>query len=179
MELAYAWSRSCWYFSPKHAGRIPGHHRSGRHIFRHHAARAHDRSLPNRHAAQNRRPRPNRSSFFDRRRDTLPVSLSLQATPLLRRTRKTIVDERYAVANKHLVLERHAFAEKAVTRDLAAAANPRAFLNFNKSAHLRVVSDFTTVKIGKRENLDPLAKLHIRCNTSIRSEERRVGIDGR
>jgi hypothetical protein len=53
------------------------------------------------------------------------------------------------VADKHIVFNRDAFADKSVTGDLAILSDRRVFLYFNKRSDFRVVSNFAPVQIDK------------------------------
>src|SRR3979411_357735 len=44
-------------------------------------------------------------------------------------------------------------------------ANSSPFLDFDERPDLYVIADLAAVQIRKRENLDPLAKFHVRCDS--------------
>jgi len=71
------------------------------------------------------------------------------------------------VPDEYLIFERHTFTDETVARDFAAVSHARPFLNFYKCANLYIVSDLATIQIRKREDVDPLAKLHVRRNPLI------------
>jgi len=48
-----------------------------------------------------------------------------------------------------------------MTRDLAPAADLGAFLDFNKGAHLRLITDLATVKVDEAEDPDPLPEFDV------------------
>jgi len=71
------------------------------------------------------------------------------------------------VPNEDLIFKGDAFTDETVARDFAAIAHARVFLNFDKSANLYIVADLAAIQIRKRENLDALAKLHVRRDSLI------------
>ena len=112
-------------------------------------ARTDDCAFPNRDAAKNRGATPNtRPTFHDRWHDR-PVSLSLQCAALRCRARVFVIDKSDPMTNEHLVLDVDAFANEAMTRDLAIAADSRALLNLDERTDLRVVADFAAVKVDE------------------------------
>ena len=84
------------------------------------------------------------------------------AAGAIRRPGITVVDERHIVADEHLVLDRHSFANEGVAGDLAAVANPGALLNFHKGPDLHFVANFAAVEIGETIDAHPFAEFHIR-----------------
>jgi len=57
------------------------------------------------------------------------------------------------------------FANEVDEREsFAAMANP-SLLDFDERPDLYVIADLAAVQICKRENLDPLAKFHVRCDS--------------
>ena len=55
-----------------------------------------------------------------------------------------IIDERDVMANKHVILKAHPFADKRVARDLAVCTDERVLLDFYKGADLGCSARFHT-----------------------------------
>ena len=106
--------------------RVPGHDRPRGDVLRHHAARAHDRLLPHRHAGEDRRARADGGALLDERRDADPVRLRLKPAPLDRGPGVHVVDEGDVVADEDVVLDRHPLADEGVAGDLAVLPDLRA-----------------------------------------------------
>src|SRR3990172_6752447 len=92
-------------------------------------ARPDDRILSDGHAAENGCAGTDRGTLLDNRPLDFPVFLRLKLTVQRGRTRVRIVDEGYAVTDKNVVFDGHAFAHEGVTRNLAAAADRGVLLN--------------------------------------------------
>src|ERR1700693_4387359 len=120
--------------------------------------------LSNHDIAKQSHSRTNRSAFLHYRPIDLPILFGLQ--PALRRScaRVGIVNESYAVTNKHVVLDRDAFANEAMAGDLAILSDSRILLNLNKSPNFRVVTDFATIKIDELRQFDVLTKFDVGGN---------------
>jgi hypothetical protein len=147
--------------TPQHSRRVSGDNSASGNILSHNATGTHGRAFANLHAAQDRCVRANRGPPPDNRWHAIPIGFRLRLPGGRRRPRKTIVDENDTVANKHFVLQRHAFTDESVTGNFATIANPGPFLNLHKSANLHIVANLAAVKICERENPDPLAKLYV------------------
>src|SRR5204863_2879452 len=140
-------------------------------VARHDAARGHilgddaaspdDGSLANLDATQNRGARANRRSFPHDRRHDVPVVPGLQFPPLVHRSRISIVDERHAMSDKHLILDLDPFADEGVAGNFHPAPHRGAALNLDKRAYFRLVPDLAAVEVDELENLDVAAKLDV------------------
>src|SRR5581483_3054537 len=95
------------------------------------------------------------------------VGLGLQIPGLGGRARIRIVDERDAVADEHVVANRHAFANECVARNLAALAHGRVLLDFHERADLGLVSDLTTVEVDESGEPYVFPQLHVRGNGEV------------
>src|SRR5207249_141411 len=62
---------------------------------------------------------------------------------------------------EHLVLDRHALADKRMALNLAAGADPRAALDLDERPDPTVVADRAAVQIGERANVDAFAELDV------------------
>src|SRR5207249_1602197 len=65
------------------------------------------------------------------------------------------------MSNEDLLLQRHSFANKTVTGNLAAMPDLGALLNFNERADPHVVANLAAVQIGEAINTHPLAQLYV------------------
>ena len=81
-----------------------------------------------------------------------------------------VVYETDAVADENVVADRHALANEAMRRDLAAAPDNGAALNFDEGADLGVVADATVVEIHEIEPTYVLTDTHISDNVAFRDE---------
>ena len=109
------------------------------------AACADNGVLADHHIGQNGRARADRGAGLDTRRLHFPVALGLEIAGFGGRARIGIVDERDAVADKHVILDRHAFADEGVARDLAAPSDRRVLLNFDERTDFCFIADFAAV----------------------------------
>jgi hypothetical protein len=66
------------------------------------------------------------------------------------------------VADENIVLDRDAFTNEGVARDLATLANGSVLLDLDKGTNLRFITDFASVKIDELGQLDVSAQLHVR-----------------
>ena len=78
------------------------------------------------------------------------------------RARIGIVHECHAMTNEDVVLNRDAFADERMARDLAAPPDTRILLNLDEGADLGFVADLAAVKIDELRKFDGLAELYIR-----------------
>src|SRR5204862_1469828 len=104
----------------------------GWHIFRENASGTDNRKLADGDAAKNRRSRADRRAAFDVDRLTLPFAVTFGHAFIICRAWVTVVDERDAVSDEHLVVDCDSFANEGVARDFAAVANLRALLDFDE-----------------------------------------------
>src|SRR6266404_927240 len=122
-ETGFSW---CWSWNlflllwneTQKLGGIPGDNRICQHILRHDAARTDDSVFADRDIAENGRTRSYRSAFFHKRLLNLPVRFGLQRSAG-GCARIRIVDKCHAMADKDVVFDVYAFANKSVARDLA------------------------------------------------------------
>jgi len=76
---------------------------------------------------------------------------------------KAIVDENYSMAHEYFLFIVTPSQMKLWLEILLPVADPRPFLDFYESPNLHVIADLAAIEICERENLDPLAKLHVRA----------------
>src|SRR5437899_3972647 len=69
------------------------------------------------------------------------------------------------MADEDFLLQCHAFTDKAVAGNLAAAPDFRALLNFHERANLYLVADLTAIKVGEPIKPHALAQLYVRCDS--------------
>jgi hypothetical protein len=72
------------------------------------------------------------------------------------------------MSDEYLVFDRDSFANERMARDFATTAHASALLDFDERPNLGVIANFAAVEIREREDLDPLAKLHVRRNALIK-----------
>ncbi len=122
-----------------YAGGIAGDDRARWHVARHDAARADNRAFADGDAAEQHCAGANRGAAADDGRLAFPVGFRLKLTGC-GRARETVVDEGDVVTNEYFVLNRDAFADEGVARDLAPATDLRALLDFDERAHFGTVA---------------------------------------
>ena len=76
------------------------------------------------------------------------------------------------MAHEYVVFDGDAFADERMTRDFAALADRRVFLDLDKGADLGFIADFAAVKIDELGELHIFPKLHIRRDAYMRVHER-------
>src|SRR5690242_16161631 len=116
-----------------------GQNRIFRHIPRHDGAGADQRACADRHAAHDHRPRSDRSAFLHDRRS--------RSAPHVGCTRFEVVDEHHAMTDEDVVLERHAFAQEAVRRNLAASPDAYIPLYLSEGSDARLRTYYASVQI--------------------------------
>ncbi len=126
-----------------------------------HGAGAYDGVFADSHAAQDRDATADAGSALNQRLPDLPVSFCLQRSLRSGGTGILIVNKDNAVADEDLIFNGHAFADKAVTRDFAVAADGHAFLDFDERADFGSVTDLATVKIYEVVDGYVLAKFDV------------------
>ena len=94
-------------------------------------------------------PGADRCSLLDYRSLDLPVGFGLQLPVGGRGPRIAVVDEHHAVADEDVVLNRDAFADERMARDLAALADAGVLLDLDEGADLRFVADLATVQVDE------------------------------
>lgn len=72
------------------------------------------------------------------------------------------------MADEDSVFDRNPFTDEGVTRNLTPFTNGNAFLDFDKGANPRFITDFAAIKIDERMNSYLPAELHIRCDQLMR-----------
>jgi hypothetical protein len=75
-----------------------------------------------------------------------------------------VVGEDNIVPDENFVFERHAFANKGMTRDFTTVPDFCALLDLDKCADLYVVSNFTTIQVDKPVEAYVLTQSDIRSN---------------
>ena len=73
-----------------------------------------------------------------------------------------VVDKYDAVPDEDFVLDRHAFANKGVTGNLAVSSYEDAFLDFHERADFGVIANLTTVEIDEVIDDYALTELDVR-----------------
>ena len=63
------------------------------------------------------------------------------------------------MANEHVIVDAHAFADKRVARDLAVRTDDGVLLDFDKGANLGVGADLTPVKVDEAREFDTVGEL--------------------
>jgi hypothetical protein len=91
----------------------------------------------------------------------MPVLFCLQLAGASRGARIAIVNERDPMSNEDVVFDRHALANKCVARNLAAVTDLRILLDLYESADLRLIADFTAIKIDELREHYVLAQLDV------------------
>lgn len=145
--------------------RNAGNDRIGWNIFRNNAPRANNGILANRHPAQDCRTRSYGCPLLHNGRDYMPICFCLHRAIGGRRTGHFIVDEGNVVSDKHIVLDRHPFTYECMRGNFAVLPDLDAFLDFNESAYLRVVVNFTSIHVDEIEDADSFTKFYIGGNT--------------
>src|SRR5207249_7253915 len=144
--------------------RIPSHNRIVGHVAGHDAAGPDDGILTDDHVREDRRPGPDRRAFPHQRCLNLPVLPGLELPRRSRRPWIGVVDEGDAVANEDVVLDRHAFTDEGVARNLAPPADLRILLDLDEGPDLRFVADLAAVQVDELRELDVLPQLDVGRN---------------
>src|SRR5262245_2524652 len=147
---------------PQHARRVAGDDRPGGHVSGDYAAGPDDRVLANLDSAEDRRAGADSGAAAHDRRHHGPVAVALELAALVHGAREAIVDEHHAVSNEDVILDLDTFADEGMARNLDAAANLRALLDFDECTDARFVADLTAVQVDELVDLDVLAKLDVR-----------------
>src|SRR2546428_1132789 len=147
--------------------RIPSHDRIVRHVAGHDAAGPDDGILPDDHVREDCRPGPDRRASPHQRGLDLPVLLALEFPRRSRRPWIGVVDEGDAVADEDVILDRHAFTDEGVARNLAAPADLRILLDLDERPDLRFVADLAAVQVDELRELDVLPQLDVGRNTEV------------
>src|SRR5207245_3052258 len=78
-----------------------------------------------------------------------------------------VVDEGDAVADEDVVLDRHAFTDESVTRNLAPPADLRILLDLDERPDLRFIADLAAVQVDELRELDVPPELDVGRNTEV------------
>jgi len=135
------------------------------HIVGDYGPRSNHRALADCDPAEYNRTASDGCAAFYASTDYLPVVFILQST-FSGCTRIQIVDEHHSVSHEYVIFDRYSFANKSMRRDLAAAADNRVLLNFDKGADLGFIANRTAVEIDqiRLKDLDPLTQYNISCD---------------
>ena len=94
----------------------------------------------------------NGGASLNKRALAIPIGFGFEFSERARCPRIAIIDKRHSVSDEDLGLDRHAFTNEGMTRDLATIANLRAFLDLNERADPCVVANLAAVKIDEGIN---------------------------
>jgi hypothetical protein len=144
--------------------RITYHHRPRRDIFRYHTPGANHGAFTNRNPAKQGDPRTNRGVSFYQSGNTFPISFRLQLAIDIRGPGMEIVGKGDIMTDENFVFERHPLADKGMARNFAAVSDFGALLDFDESADLYVVANFTPIQIDKPMEPNVPTQLDIRSN---------------
>src|SRR5262245_34519840 len=92
----------------------------------------------------------------------MPVRISLHAAIRGCGSWVSIVYKNYMMSHEDIVFDGYPFANKRVTRYLAATTNTYPFLNFDESSNFGAISNLTAIEINEVVNLDVPPKLNVR-----------------
>lgn len=136
-------------------------HRAGRHVAGDDRPRADQRSLADFDPAKDHGAAAQRRSPADESGRDPPVGFGLQR-PVGGRPGIGIVDEEDAVPHEHLVLDRHALAEKRVALDLAPRAHDDVLLDLDEGPDPRLIADPAAVEVNEPVQDDVSPQLDVR-----------------
>src|SRR2546425_6701390 len=153
-----------WRDQAEDPRRVPSHNGIVGHVAGDDAAGPDDGILPDDHVREDCRPGPDRCAFPHQRGLDLPVLLALEFPRRSRRPWIGVVDEGDAVADEDVVLDRHAFTDEGVARNLAPPADLRIFLDLDERPDLRFVADLAAVQVDELRELDVLPQLDVGRN---------------
>ena len=71
------------------------------------------------------------------------------------------------MADEHVILDGHAFADEGVAGDLAPPANAGILLNLDEGADLGFVADLAAIEIDELRKLDVFPELHVGRNAHV------------
>jgi hypothetical protein len=134
---------------PNHFGGYAGYDGIIRNITGYNGSSSNKRMLADADTAEYGCIAPDRGVATDSCRQANPVIRSLQRSIRVYRPRVRVVDEHDAVANEDSVLNRHARAEEAVTRDLAIGTDLHVSLNLHEWPNATAASDAAAIKVYK------------------------------
>src|SRR5579872_5771825 len=149
-------------------GWISGYDAVRRNVLGDYAAGSNDRVFTDCGAAENGCARTDRRAFPDYCTFDFPVRFGLQVAFGGRRAGVGVVDERYSVADKNVVLDDYAFTNECVTGDFAPLADGGVFLDFNEGPDLRFIPNFTSVQVNELGELYIFSKLYVWRDAYVR-----------
>src|SRR5688572_18089481 len=123
LSLFITTSSGCGADRAQHSCRVANYNGVGRDVASDDAPGTDDRALADRHVAKHGGARSDRRALLDHGLFHFPVGGGLQLARGGGGARVRVVDEHHTVADEHLILDGHAFANEGVARDLAAAAD--------------------------------------------------------
>src|SRR3989441_2689849 len=156
---------------PQESRWIAGHDGTSRYVAGDDTAGPDDGILPDDHVREDRCPGPDRRAFPHQRCLDLLVVPGLKSPSRGRRPRVGVVDEGDAVADENVVLNRHAFADEGVARNLTPPAGLRILLDLDERPDLRLVADLAAVQVDELRKFDVLPQLDVGRNA-----ERFIGL---
>jgi hypothetical protein len=151
-----------------YAGRISRHDHARGHVFGNDASGTDRRALSNGDPAQEGCSRADGGPSLDERLDTFPIGLGLKGAVFIRCSRVQVIREHNSVADKDLILDGYAFANKGMARNLAPAANLGSFLNLDEGPYLGVIPDLAAIEVRESEYTDAFPELNVRLDQLIR-----------
>jgi len=114
----------------------------------------------NRDLAQNRGARADDAPFFTNRFLNLPIVLGLQPATRGGGAWVRVINERDAVADKHVIFDIYSFADEGVAGNLAIASNSRVLLDLDECRPILVSSpDLASVQINEWGEFDVLNRV--------------------
>ena len=128
-----------------------------RHVAGHHGSSTDQCAFSDSYSTENDGTAAKRSASLNPRRHHFPVFLGLE-TVIGRRTRIQIVNKDDAVPDEDIILDRDAFADEGVRRDLATPSNSGVFLHLDECSYLAFVADGATLEVDQfwLKDLDPV-----------------------
>lgn len=123
--------------------------------------------LPDRDTAKNRHACSYRGTPLHEGRNDVPVGFRLKLTFPICGSRVLIVDKGDIVANKYIIFDGNAFADKGMTGDLDISSDPGIFLNLDECPNLGIVPNFTSIEVDEGEDLDIIAEFDVRRDALI------------
>src|SRR5688572_5867660 len=126
-----------------------GDDREARNVARNNRARANQRAFTDRDAREDCRAATDARASSDNRLNNFPVSLRLRRAIGVHRTRIDVVRKHHTMTDKTFILNRDAFTDETMRRDLTTFTDLRVLLYLNKRADLRVRADRTAVEIDQ------------------------------
>src|SRR3569623_3779889 len=129
-------------------------HLVGRYVYGYHRPGADQRALPDGDAGKNYDARTYRGAAAHARWHHLPILVRLQTPSGSRSSGTRIVDETYVVADKALLFNMNAFANKCMGADLAPRADRRVSLDLDERSNASLIANGAAVQIDKATDDD-------------------------